>query len=348
MMKQLVSIITTTINVPDVLGTYYLSDEYDIQIIVAGDTNTPTEAVDFIESLPNAIYLSTTDQRVTRWRTHTSVGFRSIQRRNLALLHAMSIGSDIIITIDDDNYPLDTETFIESFVTRLNLGARQLLSCDSQWYNPGRLLHPWTVARGFPITHRHIEPHLSITHMHDEPARIHVVAGLTIGDPDIDAIERIVNHPVVDKIASTATLDIGTWAPFNTQNTAYTIEVAPLMQCLVGVGRYDDILMSYIARKVMDDMGRHVYYGRPIVKQNRNVHDLIKDMKDEFFGYITTPSIIETLRNVTTHGTVFDRLATCYSSIAPLLPVETQSANAAWMMDATKAYTEGMRLRDQR
>lgn len=347
-MKPLISIITTTINVPNVLLTYVVSDEFDVHYIVAGDVNTPVEAADLVENLPNGTYLSTVDQRTVRWRSHTAIGLRSIQRRNVALLHAIALGSDVIITIDDDNFPVAPETFIEAFHTRLSLGSHQVLSCETGWYDPGRLLIPPTVARGYPITKRHMGEVRPTIKTLDEHADIHVVAGLTIGDPDIDAIERIVNRPWVDKVNRTVTFDIGTWAPFNTQNTAYTFDVAPLMQCLVGVGRYDDIIMSYIARKIMDDLGYHVYYGRPFVKQVRNEHDLVKDMQDEMFGYVTVPTIVERLRGLTTRGSVIDRLVTCYSNLSAVLPEETQRANDAWIVDVSKAYEEGMRSREQR
>lgn len=338
-----VAVITTTIHEPDVLTEYVEPDDVELHFVVAGDVQTPRETRDLVDEL-GGTYLGVDGDEVERWRTHRAVGLRSIQRRNLALLHAITLGPDIIITVDDDNFPRHPETFIEDFVLSFGPSSAYVTSTDTGWFDPGKLCSPPTVQRGFPVDQRHRRHRTTRTW--ERVHNIAVVQGLVVGDPDVDAIERIVNAPDVEGISSSAVLEPGTWAPFNTQSTAFTYEVAPLLQVLVGVGRYDDIWASYVARRVLDDVDLRVKYGFPLVEQRRNQHDLIKDLGAELLGYELTPELTSKLRGFTTDGTVLERLTKCYYVLSKLLPEPTNVANLAWLDDVEEALEEGDKIRD--
>jgi hypothetical protein len=130
-------------------------------------------------------------------------------------------------------------------------------------------------------------------------ARIGVAAGLWLGDPDIDAATRIVNAPQVlqlsDTVRSGLAVAPGCFTPFNSQNTAFRADLAALMMVWVDVGRYDDIWAAYAAERVMMDTGDWVHFGPPLVWQERNAHDLIKDLKDELYGMEHTDRFVEDL-----------------------------------------------------
>jgi hypothetical protein len=53
----------------------------------------------------------------------------------------------------------------------------------------------------------------------------------------------------------------------------------------------DDIWASYY----MQAKGHKVVYGKPSVYQNRNVHDLVKDMKQEYLGYENNLNLVQDL-----------------------------------------------------
>lgn len=340
-MKRVV-VITTTINLPHVLNDYVEPEDIELTIVVAGDVQTPPATREQVELL-DGVYIDTTSELATRWRTHQAVGLRSIQRRNLALLHAITLGPDVIITVDDDNYPLHPHTFIEDFVLSFQPSATYVTSTETGWFDPGRLCSPPTVQRGFPLDQRHLTH--KTTRKWERVRDVAVVQGLVIGDPDVDAIERLVNAPDVLNVSGNTILARGTWAPFNTQNTAFTYEVSPLFQVLVGVGRYDDIWASYVARRVLDDLGLRVRYGYPLVEQTRNAHNLIADLRAELFGYEWTPALVQRLRSFKTSGTVVERLTACYDRLADLLPEMTVAANDAWLFDVTEALAEGDKIR---
>lgn len=345
-----VALITTTINVPEMLTLYAndwsINDELDgaLDIIVAGDVQTPPETKDLVEGL-GGTYIPVDSMLAKRWRTDKHVGHRSIQRRNIALLHAIASGAELIITVDDDNTP--SGSYFSRMLEEFNRDTTRVFSAKSGWFNPGTLLYPRTVARGYPIAERHVQEMSGVYSWMNEP--IGVVNGLTTGDPDIDAIERIVNWPKAHRITlnENIAMAFGTWAPFNTQNTAFVRELAPLMQCLVGVGRYDDIFMSYIARVIMDATGWRVSYGEPTTYSKRNEHDILVDLERELYGYKTQASLIEALRaieadkRIAGEDGIVEMLCGVYELIASILPSETDAANVAWIQDVETAMKEG-------
>lgn len=354
-----IALITTTINVPIVLREYvnHVPSGCHLDVVVAGDSRTPPAARDLVEDL-GGTYLGIDGDEVERWRTHRAVGLHTIQRRNLALLHALTLGPDVVVTVDDDNEPQDHTTYFVDVLGRLASPVTQVVRSSTGWFNPGYLLTPPVVHRGFPLDQRHTSPNYatyaaSTTNHGGRSPRVGVVAGLTLGDPDVDAIERIVKQPHVEELRDEVTLDVGTWAPFNTQNTAYVWELAPLMQCLYAVGRYDDIWMSYVARSIMDDLGWYVTYGRPLTVSVRNQHDLVTDLEREVYGYRNTPMLIKRLRDVSAllsdkNVTPLDHLADAYAQCETYLKYLTHRANTAWLRDAREAIDEGELRRKER
>lgn len=358
-----VAIVTTTINVPILLRQYVDDwndnpiDDVELCVIVSGDVQTPPPVRSFIEAL-NGTYIDVQSPASTRWKINDHIGLRSIQRRNIATLHAIGVGADVIITVDDDNEP--DRQHVRRMLEELNPGTNKLLSRSSGWFNPGELLNPRVISRGLPL-HRRFNKDVHYNSNSMWLDNVGVVQGLTIGDPDIDAIERIVNRPIANNliIDDNVVLDYGTWAPFNTQNTAFTRELTPLFFCMIGVGRYDDIFSSYVARAIMDASEWRVSYGHPSTYSARNTYDdattlnfdreissggsLIDDLEREIFGYRALPEFIATLR--TTHferdAHILDQLSQAYAAVSHLLSNRTNEANQAWLKDVELALKEG-------
>ena len=57
------------------------------------------------------------------------------------------------------------------------------------------------------------------------------------------------------------------------------------------IGRMDDIWASYYVQA----RGNKVVYGKPSVYQDRNEHDLVRDMKQEYPGYENNLNIVKDL-----------------------------------------------------
>ncbi len=110
-----VALITTTIYVPRVLELYRNISK-DVWFFVAGDRKTPhKETRSFVEKLGSAIYYSDEDQEKLGYKSSEIIGWNKIMRRDIALLEAIKHGADIIISIDDDNIPLD-ENYFHDFI----------------------------------------------------------------------------------------------------------------------------------------------------------------------------------------------------------------------------------------
>jgi hypothetical protein len=335
------AVATTTIYVPEVLRLYRtLSD--DVAFFVAGDRKTPQEEVrTFVDGLGNAVYLSVEDQEASGYRCSPVIGWNKIMRRNIALLEAMRSGADVIISLDDDNLPLDGGYF-QQFARLFEMPFNGLeVRTPSDWFNVGELLDPPVHHRGFPYEHRHVDSALEMSAVAN--VQIGVAAGLWLGDPDIDAMERLTNRPLVKNLSpvleSGVVVAPGCFSPFNTQNTAVTAELAPLLMVLVGVGRYDDIWASYIAERVMMETPYQVHYGRPLVWQQRNPQSLWRNLRDELLGMEVGARFAADLREAKLKGdSVVEDLRRVYHHARKLdyLPAEVCELGLAWCDDVER------------
>lgn len=340
------ALITTTINVPTVLRDYRAGMNDDDVIIVAGDLKSPhTQIRDLLASLPGDNRYLSPDDQLNKYEVSRQIGWNCIQRRNIALLEAIRSGAETITTIDDDNIPFpsyfsDVAHHLDPSTVHAVFGNRV------GWYNPGKHCIPNVVHRGYPYSHRHDRG--VKTQLNAQTIKVGVVAGLWYGDPDIDATERLVNAPNVREMDTYAhggfALEHGTWAPFNTQNTTFVRDLAPAIFCPPGIGRFDDIWASYVARAVMDYFGFFVAYGKPFVNQLRNEHDLLVDLSAELLGYKYTDRITDALRSVDFTGIhdVVDAVQQCYATLCHpsvgVLPTQTINAMHAWIDDVRKVF----------
>ena len=71
------------------------------------------------------------------------------------------------------------------------------------------------------------------------------------------------------------------------------------------VGRMDDIWPSYVVRRIADHLGDAVAYGFPIVTQERNPHDLFRDLDDERLGMRLGDDFCAALKKAKLTGTTY-------------------------------------------
>lgn len=325
-----VLIVTTTINKPILLEDYCKNaksfSHKDLNFIIIGDKKTPEEVGSFCRDLQKrygfeVIYYNVEDQLdflkdFPELRDH--LPFNSIQRRNIGMLKAYLLGSETIITIDDDNFVVGNQDFIglHSIVGK----DKEFLSLKSSsgWFNICEMLEEENnlpfYPRGYLMGKRWVE---SKTSTQKKKGKIVVNAGLWLDDPDIDALTRI-NLPIrtkklSDRYSEGLALDIGTWSPFNSQNTAMSREVIPAYFLSPNIGRYDDIWAGYVVKRITDYLGHYIYFGNPLVEQKRNVHNLWKDLDKERFGLERSDEFVDELKkiNLTGHNYI-----DCFSEIA--------------------------------
>ena len=266
-------IVTTTISEPT-KATQMFAKMNGWDFLVVGDKKTPHD------KYKNYNYLHPEEQEKLDKPLSDMIGWNCIQRRNLGFVYALKNGYDYIATVDDDNIPLDNwgEFFkpqkIDVFSTKFKFFDP--LSVTN--YN-----HLW--HRGFPLQHVHKKNEVTQTKKFFE--KFDVQANLWNGDPDIDAVCRMIYAPECKFTNSWYTTDCMT--PFNSQNTILSKDALRHYFMFDKVGRMDDIFGSYILQK----KGFKVVFGPPTVYQDRNEHDLTIDMKKEYIGYENVRNIIE-------------------------------------------------------
>lgn len=294
-------LVTTTINVPRVLALYAKYGP-DVQMIVIGDRKSPdSKIVEFLEqNCPNHLYLGIDAQK--GFKVDKLLGENTIGRRNVGYVLALEAKADVIVTVDDDNAPLSTDYFRQMVLgpatSSLALFDGLEASASSRWFDVGQFYAPVAPHRGFPYTRKCPAVLMPVT-----DARIGVVAGCCLGDPDIDAATRIVNGPTVHRVSEVLQDGIvvasDTWTVFNSQNTAFLRELTPAMFLAPGVGRHDDIFASLICQRIMRECGLQVFHGKPFVWQQRNEHNLLGDLDNEIYGMKTIERLAKYLDTIT-------------------------------------------------
>ncbi len=332
-------LITTTIYVPSVLRLYRRLGP-DVPFIVIGDRKTPEDEVrSFLAELGNATFLGVEDQIGLDYACSEAIGWNTIMRRNIGILEAAKRNPDIIITIDDDNIPVDRAYFSDFADIFASDFAGLCADQPSGWFNAAAFLEPPTYHRGFPYSQRSTaDAEVTLKGVTDQ--RVGVAAGLWAGDPDIDAMTRIALPTQVRtwsrSIDGGLVVSPDNYGPYNTQNTAIRAELAALLHVWVDVGRYDDIWASYVAERIMRDLGYVVHFGKPLVWQQRNVQNLWKNLGDEMLGMQSTDAFIDCLEGLVFASTdVLDRLRQVYEAVAKLtfMPERTVRAGLAFCDD---------------
>lgn len=275
-------IVTTTIN-PPTEAILRFDAMPDWKLVVIGDKKTPPGY-----QLTRGLYVGPEEQEAYDRSLSDAIGWNCIQRRNFGLLWAHDMGADIVAVIDDDNIPyggwgqdlmLGREVSVLSYTT--NLPA----------FDPvGATNHSHLWHRGFPLQ---LLPKRNYSQVATRTMVPDVQADFWNGDPDIDAFCRMEHAPECTFEEKYFPMAGSALAPFNSQNTFITGKLLKDYFLFPKVGRMDDIWAAYYVQA----KGAQVVYGKPSVYQQRNVHDLVRDMRQEYLGYEHNLAIVQALPN---------------------------------------------------
>lgn len=315
-----IGLATTTINEPHLL-TKYASDAREYEMInnceifftVAGDRRTPESSRNLCEkiSLESGIdieYLDPTEQLsiCSGDKNLTSLlKWDCIQRRNIAGLRCLQKGAEILLYIDDDNHITNGNYFTEH-LHEFTIKKNKIESSSNGYLNImrsaiGKGVSNRTYPRGFPFGLREDTPQ---TEMRIAEVKVAANAGLWLEEADIDAVTRIATKPIIESytISENSTLALGTWTPINSQNTAFLAKFMPGYFLSSEVGRYDDIYAGYVFQKLANHFGYSTSYGKPIVTQHRNEHDLLIDLQQELSGMRNIDYVVKFIRDIDCDG----------------------------------------------
>ncbi len=305
------AIVTTTINPPTkALGKFIeIAARDDWQVFIIGDQKTPHEPYMRLSDKHKFVHYFTPVMQETDYpKLSELIGWNCIQRRNFGMVYAHRAGAEIIAVVDDDNIPYDN--------WGQNLLIDQTVKLDI-YDSPGEVFNP--LARfdfGYktvnmchdpegeftkPIWHRGVpEQQIELADysklnpqeiQRKENRLVLVQADMWDGDPDISAMCRMVLHPDVKFTHENAYAGVKP-GPFNSQNTFLHRDVMLDYFLFPHIGRMDDIWASYVVQAKFPNC---VAYGLASVYQERNPHDLSKDLANELIGTLHTPELVQWL-----------------------------------------------------
>lgn len=255
-------------------------------------------------------------------------------RKVLGYLEAARRGAEIIYDTDDDNAP-KPEWGVAPFEGSFEKTAEDLGFVNAcRWFTDQ---HIW--PRGFPL--RSIRDPGCIPRRGQTPptaTSVGVWQSLTDEDPDVDALYRLViGTPCRFREGERMVLARGTLCPCNSQATAFRKSCFPLLFLPSGVtSRVTDILRGLVAQPVLWAAGLHLGFTSASVVQDRNPHDLLRDLEDEIPLYRHTKTIVEVVARAVRAGASMEHnLASAYQALAGagLVDSDEPSRVDAWLED---------------
>jgi hypothetical protein len=301
--------------------------EHGFRYVIAGDEKSPENF--FLEGCH---FLSLEKQFESGFALAQLLPVRHYSRKNIGYLEAMRAGSRVIVETDDDNYA--RPSFWEKRTPRVQAALHE----NKGWFNVYGLFSGKPVwPRGFDLEHiRDVPDRTCREGLWNCP----VQQGLADENPDVDAIYRMTQPlPVSFDSAPAVAIGNNTWCPFNSQNTTWFKEAFLLMYLPSYCSfRMTDIWRSFVAQRICWENEMYVLFHRATVWQERNIHNLLADFRDEIPGYVNNGLIAErlqalSLRKGTEH--IPENLLACYQVFIDSNLMDSKELNLirAWIED---------------
>ncbi len=313
-------IVLTTIRHPAILNDLYGNIREhghldQTKVWVVGDRKTPASAGALAQDISRKglettyFDISQQDEWGKAFPLYNLIPYNTDGRRVFGYLKALEEGCEILLAMDDDNFPAEDD-LVRGHQTTGKRWSGSVLREPAHFHNiceylvldPPRLVFP----RGFPFQLRgHVNQPERVAAPRN--AIIGVTEGLWLDEPDIDATTWLNGKVkgVEYKGPDLLVLDQATWSPINTQNTSVVRELIPAfvfvtMACPVPGGvldRYGDIWGGYFLQALMQNTPYYAAFGRPLVHHRRNPHNYVDDLRYEYWGMILTDWLLQLLRN---------------------------------------------------
>ena len=245
---------------------------------------------------------------------------------------AIKEGADLIYDTDDDNIPNK----------EWKLRTKETTACKSYgegWFNAYEPMTKTAIwPRGFPLSKIKGSGQMFGDR---EPVVSSIQQGLADGEPDVDAIYRLIFENNNEfKYQRSIYLDKNTWCPFNSQSTWFFPDAFPLMYLPVNCSfRMTDIWRSFIAQRCLWEIGQGVTFHSPSeVYQDRNEHDLMKDFEQEIPGYLNNEKIVKILSELELRQgkeEMLKNMIRCYSALVRegIFPQQEIESLVQWQID---------------
>ena len=285
------SIVLTTINKPNIniKKLTKLSKKSKSDLIIIGDLKSP---INF--KLTYGYYFDINKQKKLNFNFSRVCPFNSYARKNIGYLISFKNRIKTIIETDDDNYPK------ENFFKFIELEHRVHEIKEKSWINIyskfiTKDIEVW--PRGLPLDKINLFPNFKKKKI---KKKFFLKQGVCDGNPDVDAIYRIMNRDINIKFKNNFKFSLGkAFSPINSQNTIWSKEIFPLMYLPVTCTmRATDIWRGLVALNIMHNDNQSVLFFGTTMHQNRNEHNLSNDLKEEMPLYKNISTAYNILKNV--------------------------------------------------
>ena len=291
-------------------------------LYIIGDNKTPAyNGVTTIE-----------DQERLDFNIIAHMPYASYSRKMIGYLLAAQNGAEVIYETDDDNIPYGQfpVTFFANDKCATTLTGGGFVNAY-KWFTDKKI---W--PRGYPLERILGSSEVSVKQSKN---KVGIWQTLADGDPDVDAVYRLtIGENIIFNKNEPLVFSNGCYCPFNSQSTFWLRELLPLMYLPAFVNmRFTDILRGYVAQCIMQKFGYSLGFSAPLVYQERNEHNLIRDFQDELDCYVWSeqlPNIINAA--IISSETISNALYCAYYSLAGKGIVTTNRELAllnAWLLD---------------
>lgn len=328
------TVVITTINSPTDAVAAIAANRAGWEVVIVGDKATPSDW-----QCDGASFLSVVDQESLPFAFARACPWNSYTRKNIGYLQAIVNKAPIIVETDDDNHPYPT--FLQGLAIELNAPVVQ----HSGMVNMYRFYtDEYIWPRGFPLEQLQSSFLANIDVTTERAASCPIQQFLADGDPDVDAIYRLLFNKDIRFANGSYILSEKTYCPFNSQNTAWWPVAYPLLYLPSFVNfRVTDIWRSFIAQVVLHAVGYSIAFQGPTVIQHRNSHSLITDFEDELPGYIHNANIMRTLQELSLSSSTNDiplNITSCYEALVErgIVPAQELVLLGAWLEDLDSSY----------
>jgi hypothetical protein len=330
-MDRKTAIVVTSISAPNVALRALAkgSTERGWSFLVVGDSKSPQAF-----EVAGCTFYSLAEQRKLGFVFGEACPEQRYSRKNIGYLAAMRAGAELIIETDDDNIP-GTDFWRERVPD-----VEGALALKAGWVNVYRYFSDAQIyPRGFPIEF------VAVSAQKGEflarASRVcPIQQGLADGDPDVDAIYRMLfSLPVTFGKGAPVILEPGAWCPFNSQNTAFFRDAFPLLYLPTHCSfRMTDIWRGFVAQRILWTCGWRVSFHAADVVQERNEHNLLRDFKEEIPGYLNNATICRRLADLKLGEgclRIPENLRRCYEMLVEggFVANEELSLLDAWLSD---------------
>lgn len=279
------------------------------------------------------------------------IPYDSDNRRNVGYLMALEFGADFVISIDDDNYCLQSNDFFqEHAVVCQSHTDVQVIHTSDGWFNFCSLLkmdkNETPYPRGFPYFARHRARQITTK---VEPVMVHINTGLWLKEPDLDGLTWLVLPTRSEEFMGTSlVLSRSTWSPINTQNTSvrreavaayYFVKMGYPLPGMPPIDRYGDIFSGYFVQACAKHLGYGIRVGTPLVEHRRNTHNYLQDATKELACILMLEELLPWVTEVRLDGSDYTET---YVSLSYALEEIVERMKSSIWSDAAKGYFHQM------